>query len=337
MTNEQTAYTFDDIILVPQFSTLKSRNDANPTIKFWKYDLSAPIISANMETITGPDMAISMWSLGGIGALHRFQSIEQNVEDYKKVVSAGADCLVSIGVNEDARSRAEALFSAGARMFVIDIAHGHSVMMKEIVEWLREKFKEEVFIVAGNIATGYAAKELYEWGADCIKVGLGNGSICTTRVITGHGMPSFTAIKDCAYWSKNNGKLLIADGGMRSSGDIVKAIVAGADCVMIGGLISGTKEAPGDITFNDEGKKKKLYKGSSTYERGPGIAKEGIEIEIDYKGEVSSIINDLVGGIKSGMSYSNAKTIGELRKNARFKIQTMAGYLEGLPHMRGKQ
>jgi len=337
MTGEPLAYTFDDIVLIPQYSTLRSRSEASTSFKIWKYERTSPIISANMETITGSEMAIAMWDLGGIGALHRFCSIEENVKEYLKAYDSNRDCLVSIGVNGDFKERAEALFKAGARMFVIDIAHGHSVMMKETIEWLRSEYKDEVFIVAGNVATGSATKDLYEWGADCVKIGVGAGSVCTTRVVTGHGVPSFTAINDCSYWSRNKGKLLIADGGMRSSGDIVKALVAGADCVMIGGMLSGTKETPGDL-ISDSGivDVKKLFKGSSSYDRGPGVAKEGIEIEIPYKGEVEPIINELTAGIRSGMSYSNARTINELRKNAKFKIQTFSGFSEGLPHMRGK-
>lgn len=349
MSGEPIAYTFDDIILIPQYSTLRSRSEADTTFKFWKYERPTPIISANMETITGSEMAIAMWNLGGIGALHRFWSIEENVEAYLEVYKANCDCIVSIGVNGDFKERAEALFKAGARMFVIDIAHGHSVMMKETIEWLRGMYKEEIFIVAGNVATGQATKDLYEWGADCVKIGVGPGSVCTTRVVTGHGVPSFTAINDCSYWSRNKGKLIIADGGMKSSGDMVKAFVAGADCVMIGGLLSGTDETPGEIVGdlpvpdgvfwpgNPSYPPKKIFKGSSSYDRGPGVAKEGIEIEVPYKGEVASVINELVAGIRSGMSYSNANTLSELRVNADFKIQTMAGFSEGLPHMKGNR
>lgn len=336
MIGNREAYTFDDIILTPQFSMLRSRSDADTTFEFWKYKRTTPIISANMETISGSRMAISMWNLGGIGALHRFSTIQENVEEYEKVVGAKADCLVSVGVNGDSLERAKALFDAGARMFVIDIAHGHCIMMKETIEWLKKEYKDKIFIVAGNIATGEGARDLYKWGADCIKVGVGPGSVCTTRVVTGHGMPAFSAISDCAYWAREHKKTLIADGGIRSSGDMIKAMVAGADCVMVGGLISGTEETPGNVIIDGSGNKKKVFKGSSSYDKGPEIAKEGIEIEVQYKGDVAYIINELVAGIRSGMSYSNAKTIEELKKKAKYKIQTMAGYAEGLPHMRGK-
>ncbi len=327
----KTAYTFDDVILVPQFSTLRTRAEADTSYKFWKYDRSIPIITANMETITGADMAIAMWKLGGIGALHRFSTIAENVEDYNKVKSTNCDCLVSIGVNGDGRERAEALYKAGARMFVVDIAHGHSIMMKETIQWLRDKWADEICVIAGNVASALATQELIQWGADYVKVGVGPGSVCTTRVVTGHGYPAFSAIWESCEWSNK----IIADGGMRSSGDIVKALAAGAACVMIGGMVSGTDETPGDLLEFADGKKVKIYKGSASYDRGPAVAKEGIETEVSYKGPVESVINELAGGIRSGMSYSNARTLKEL-SCAEIRLQTMAGYAEGLPHMANK-
>lgn len=350
MSGQSIAYTFDDIILTPQYSTLRSRTEADTSTKLGDFDLKVPIISANMETITGSRMANSLWHLGGIGAMHRFWSIDKNVEEYLKVKKSyieinqtQPDCIVSVGVNGDSKERAEALFKAGARYFVVDIAHGHSIMMKEMLTWLKDKWGDEIFVIAGNVATGQATIELCKWGADAIKCGVGGGSVCTTRVVSGHGMPSFSAINDCAYWTRYYNKPLIADGGMRSSGDIVKAIVAGADMVMIGGLLSGTEETPGDViedsVYDRTGErisvsKKKIFKGSASYDRGPNIAKEGIETEVPYKGEIKFVINELVAGIRSGMSYSNARTLAQLKKNAKFKIQTMAGYMEGLPHIR---
>lgn len=326
------AYTFDDVILVPKFSRLRSRTEADTSFTFWKYERSTPIISANMETITGPEMAISMWEAGGIGALHRFWTVEENVTAYLKVKEVG-DCIVSIGVNKDSKERAIALYNAGARMFVVDIAHGHSIMMRETIEWLRETFGKEICIIGGNVVTAEGVTDLVDWGADYVKVGVGPGSVCTTRTVTGHGYPAFSAIYDTSGVSSK----IIADGGMRSSGDIVKALAAGASCVMIGGVLSGTEETPGHVIDMGNGKKMKLYKGSSTYDRGPKIAKEGIEIEVSYKGPVESIINELTAGIRSAMSYSNAVTLKELEENAEITIQTMAGYLEGLPHMKDRK
>lgn len=327
----KTAYTFDDIILVPQFSTLRSRLEADTSYKFWKYERTVPIISSNMETITGSEVANKIWELGGIGALHRFWTIEENVEAYNKVQEQGNECLVSVGVNKGERERACALFKTGARMFVIDIAHGHSILMKEMLEWMKDKWGEEVFIMAGNVATGKAAEDLCKWGADYIKSGVGSGAICTTRIVSGHGFPSFSSLEEVCYAST---KPVVADGGIKSSGDMVKSFVAGASCVMIGSLIAGTHETPGE-TWTRNGRTFKLYKGSSSYEKGPKIAKEGIETEVLYKGRIKSIINELTAGIRSGMSYSNAHNYDELRENAKYVIQTPNGYLEGLPHIKG--
>lgn len=331
---DKTSYTYDDILLLPQYSTLRSRKDADTSYRFWHHERSNPIISANMETVTGPKMAKKLWSLGSIGALHRFQNINKNVQDYKDVISNNCECLVSIGVNGDAKDRAKALYDAGANMFIIDIAHGHSVLMREMLKWLREQYKDKIFIVAGNIATADAAYDLVDWGADAVKVGIGSGSLCTTRIITGHGRPSITAILDCYEELKQKNILIIADGGIKSAGDIVKSLAFGADCVMIGSLFAGTEETPGDIIGDGSGGMKKLYRGSSSYDRGPDVAKEGIEFEVPYKGNVEFIINELVGGLRSGMSYSNARTINELRNNILYTIQTPNGTYEGMPHIR---
>ena len=327
-----TAYTFDGVILTPQFSSLRSRSEADTSFKFWNYDRTIPIISANMETITGSDMAISLWKLGGIGAMHRFWSVEKNVREYKRVLENQCNCLVSIGVNGGCKDRAVALYNAGARMFVVDIAHGHSVMMKETVGWLRDMWGDSICIVAGNVATASAVEDLVEWGADYVKVGIGPGGTCTTRVVTGHGYPAFSAIwNTCSVSDK-----IIADGGMKSSGDIVKSLAAGASSVMLGSMLSGTDETPGDVMSRSDGSKYKIYKGSASYDRGPGVAKEGIETEVPYKGSIKSVVEELVAGIRSGMSYSNARTLEELVNNSEFMLQTIAGYAEGLPHVRNR-
>lgn len=326
-------YTFDDIILEPRFSRLRSRQEADTSMSFGSLKLKTPIISANMETISGPEMCIAMRKAGGLGALHRFQTVEQNVEDYKKVTDVGSDCLVSIGVSGDFKERTKALYEAGASMFVIDIAHGHSIQMKETIEWLRKEYKNKIHITAGNIATAFGARDLIDWGADAIKCGVGPGSLCTTRLVTGHGVPQFSAIRECVYMTMQKNKTLIADGGIKNSGDIVKAIAAGADCVMIGSLLAGAKEAPGEEV---EGGKYKIYKGSSSYDR-KGITKEGIETKVLVKGYTKDIIETLTGGIRSGMSYSDSFTLEELYKNARPKVQSMSAIIEASAHIHNKK
>lgn len=320
-------YTFDDITLVPQYSEFRSRSNANTNTMIGNYELKNPIISSNMETVTGPEMALAVWKAGGIGALHRFQSIGDNVKDYEKVKAIGAECLVSVGVNDESKHRAEHLYQAGARMFIIDIAHGHSVLMKEMLDWMKNKFSD-IFIVAGNVATPEAVLDLEKWGADTIKCGVGQGSVCTTRRVTGHGVPSFTCLLECSSVASVQ---LIQDGGIRCSGDIVKSFVAGADFVMMGSMLSGTDESPGDIIEDENGNKCKKYMGSSSYDR-KGITKEGISTLVPYKGPVKHIIESLVGGINSGMSYCNAKTLEEIPMKAKWISQSYAGIVEGLPH-----
>jgi IMP dehydrogenase len=224
------------------------------------------------------------------------------------------------------------LYKAGARMFCIDIAHGHSVLMEDMIKWMRTKWGNEVFIMAGNVATGDGARDLAEWGVDMVKCGVGPGSVCTTRVVTGHGVPQVSAIQDCveALGDFEN-VTLIADGGIRSSGDIVKSFVFGADYVMLGGLLAGANETPGEVIDTPHGNVK-VYMGSASYDR-KGVTKEGIRTTVPCKGPVKDVIESLVGGLRSGMSYSDARTLGDLYY-AHYQKQTPASYAEGLPHMR---
>lgn len=324
-------YTFDDITLIPQYSEFRSRSEADTQTKFWRYTLRTPIISSNMETVTGVDMAKSIWNCGGIGSLHRFWPIEENVLAYQHVLAGGHDCLVSVGVNEESRQRAKALYNSGARMFIVDIAHGHSILMKEMLIHLKKKYPE-IFIVAGNIATPHGMEDVIKWGADVVKVGIGGGSVCTTRRVTGHGVPSFSCLLDCCEVADLYNIPVIQDGGIRCSGDIVKSFVAGAEYVMLGSLLAGTDEAPGDFVFDEKGHAHKTYMGSSSYDK-KGITKEGIKTSVPCKGPVPLVIKSLTGGLRSGMSYCNAKTLGELTVKAAWKPQTNGGNAEGHPHI----
>lgn len=326
--------SFNDVMLVPQYSELKSRSEANTSCDIGKIKVNTPIISANMETITGSRMAIEMWKSGAIGALHRFMSEEDNCLEYSKVAQNRCNCFVSVGVKEEDKKRAQKLYDLGARYFIIDIAHGHSRVMKDMTQWMKSQF-EDIFLVCGNVATYDAAYNLIDWGADGVKANIGPGSVCTTRVVTGHGVSTITSIQNVkkAIEDQNKGTLLIADGGIKCSGDIAKAIVAGADCVMIGGLISGTDETPGRVFYDpDTGKQVKTYKGSASYNR-VGITKEGIETKVYLKGPVRTIVEELTGGLRSAMSYSNSRTIEDLQVKGRFSVQTFASYAEGLPHI----
>lgn len=333
-------YTFDDVTLVPTYSEHRSRESINTSQTLGKLSLRVPILSANMDTVTEHAMAEAMWRAGGAGVLHRFMSVEKNVDEYLAVVKSGADAFVSIGVKESDHERARALFAAGARFFVVDIAHGHSILMQETLSRLRNQFDDRIFIVAGNVATARGVSDIASWGADCAKVGIGGGSVCKTRVVTGHGVPMFSCIRDCSSAALNSGIKIIADGGIRSSGDIVKAFAAGADFVMIGSLLAGAPETPGEFVV-DNSSVWKTYRGMASPEafedhfsdRNTMPAPEGVSTRVYRKNTTASIIEELAGGIRSGMSYCNARSIIDIRQRAQWIIQTTNGCHEGTAHL----
>lgn len=328
--------TFDDVLLIPSKSEVRSRRDPSLKSKLTKnISIETPIISANMDMVTESEMAIAMHHLGGIGILHRFASIDQQVDFVRKVKAAGAvNISASIGVNDDFKERTEAVVKAGVNVVTIDIAHGHSVAMMEVMKWLKDKFPT-VDIIAGNMATHEAAYDLIQAGADAIKVGIGPGSMCTTRIITGCGVPQLTAIAICAEVADEFGVPVIADGGIKTSGDMVKAFSAGASTVMLGSMLSGTIETPGEIKNG-----KKLYRGMASKSaqvswRGgvpEGMAPEGESTMVSVKGHVKDVILEVTGGIRSGMSYLNATTIAEIRDKARFIEMSGAGAHESRAH-----
>ncbi|MFA5211332.1 MAG: IMP dehydrogenase [Patescibacteria group bacterium] len=472
MKNIPLALTYDDVLIVPRRSSLKSRSEADTKTKLTKkIILNSPLVSSNMDTVTESEMAIAMARMGGIGILHRFMTIEQNVEEIKKVKRAqnfiienpytinenstideakefteqihitglivvdeenhlkgilsrrdflfanGNNHIVkeimtpreklivgnintsfieakdifakykieklpivdnedkviglitsddlkykieypnasvdkngrllvgaSVGVHGDYLERAEELVKAGADVIVIDIAHGHSDIMFEAIKNLREKLGNEVQLIAGNIATANAAKEMCEAGIDGLKVGIGPGSICITRLVTGCGVPQLTAIMETSKIAKEYGVPIIADGGIHRSGDLVKAIGAGADTIMLGSMFSGTLESPGVIMTKGD-KKFKICRGSASFtvandrkkikqekKKNSDIVPEGVESIVPFKGSVIDIINQMIGGLKSGMSYTNSHTIEELKENVDFIRITNAGMTESGSH-----
>ena len=335
--------TFDDVLLVPGYNGIRSRQSVSTDVSLGSAEnpiaLRIPIISANMDTITGPDMALAMARLGGLGILHRFMSIEQAVTDYRRVREVG-QVAVSIGVSGDAMERAEALVSAGAEILCVDVAHGHSKMVNQTIRELRDKYGENLCIIAGNVATYAGADYLAAAGADVIKVGIGPGSVCTTRIKTGYGVPQLSAILDC----RKVDRPIIADGGIRVPGDAVKALAAGAACIMLGGMLAGTDETPGArVERTGEGGKKsyvKVFRGMASREAQEDFmgamadwkTAEGISIEVPARGPVTSVISDVMGGIRSGMTYCGAKDLKELQRKAQFMEVSGASISEGLPH-----
>jgi IMP dehydrogenase len=332
--------TFDDVLIVPAKSDVRSRRDPILNSKLTrKIEISTPIISANMDTVTEAPMAIAMNEQGGVGILHRFMTIEEQATQASLIKQAGvANIAASVGVNmsgsDDFRIRAEALVQSGVNIVTIDIAHGHSVSMIETVKWLKDRFPN-VQIIAGNVATPDGAEDLITAGADAIKVGIGPGSMCTTRIITGAGVPQLTAIALCAEVGMAHGVPIIADGGIRTSGDMVKAFAAGASTVMLGSMLSGTIETPGDIKSGKKQYRGMASKAAQVSWRGgvpEGMAPEGESTFVPVKGHVKDVILELTGGIRSGMSYVNATSISEIRERARFIEMTPAGVNESRAH-----
>jgi len=310
-----------------------------------RVSINIPIASAAMDTVTEHKMAIAMARAGGVGVIHRFMNIERQAEEVRRVKEAevglspveaiGRDgrlaVAAAVGVKGDYLARAERLYRAGADAIVIDVAHAHSRLAIEALRSIRGLLGDSIDIVVGNIATSEAAEDLISSGADGLKVGIGPGHACTTRIVAGVGVPQLTAIMDVTSVAKPHGVPVIADGGIRSSGDAVKALAAGASCIMIGYLLAGTDEAPGRVVMVD-GVKYKLYRGmasNSSYlerlsidgvdpEDLSSYASEGIEMLVQYRGSVSEVISNLVAGIRSGFSYIGARNIEELWERSLF-------------------
>ncbi|HEU0115214.1 MAG TPA: guanosine monophosphate reductase, partial [Thermomicrobiales bacterium] len=303
--------SYNDVLLVPRYSRVRSRNDVDlATTIAPGIDLRLPLISVNMDTVTGVEMAIAMDRLGGIGLIGRFDAPEAQAAMVRQVVEAGARCIGVIGVKDDYLRRAELLLEAGSAALHLDVAHAHSAHAIEVIEACKRRWPEVPFI-AGTIATYEAAMDLYEAGADSLKVGIGAGSICITRINTGAGVPQITAIMDVARARNEHypDRFVLADGGAANSGDIVKALAAGADAYMGGSLFAGTDEAPGDLIEID-GRIYKKYNGStSPEEKARQLAKyqahkheryhlhvEGVNAMAPAKGPVQDVVDALTAG-----------------------------------------
>ena len=335
-----TALSYDDVLLVPQYSDIISRKEVSIATELdsdRKFEL--PIISSPMDTITEDAMANAIQSHGGLGVIHRYNSIEEQSTFLRRVKHQHK--AAAIGISGDYLERASSLVEAGATILCLDVAHGHHVLMKEAIQKIKLLYGDRVHLMAGNVATKEGFEDLAQWGADSIRCNIGGGSICSTRTQTGHGVPGFHTILDCIQADIKRDVKIIADGGLRNSGDIVKAIAAGADFVMIGSLFAGTQQTPGDIIHNfqnDPLKKAKVYRGMASKQaqhdwRGKHSSNEGITTFVPYKGEVSTIIDELANGIRSGFSYSGARDLTEFQMKAKFVLQTAAGQAESNTHI----
>lgn len=296
---------FSDVLMAPQHSRLPSRKDAKLfTLLTTERLMGMPLISANMQAVTEWSMAAAMYHLGGMGALHRFMSVEENVEQYQKVKSLGADCIISLGIHEKLE-RIDRLYQAGARIFLVDVAHADSDPVVKFVKSLSTKF-HGIEIIAGNIATSEAVMRLEEAGANAVKVGIGPGAACTTRQVTGAGRGQLTAIMDCADVATVP---VIADGGISTSGDIVKAIGAGAFSVMLGRLLAGCDESP------EPG----FYWGNASRRVNGHRAPEGVEGTVPRTGSLEDTIKPLLWGLRSGISYAGYQSVSDLIGNGVFE------------------
>ena len=332
-----TSMSFDDVLLVPQYSDIESRKSLSTNNQLDdKITLGLPIISSPMDTVTEVDMAFAMDTHGGLGIIHRYNTANDQARLVKKAKLKGVPVVgAAIGVTGDFLERAQALVEEGASVLCIDVAHGHHSMVERAIQSLKSVFGDSLHIMAGNVATGEGARDLANWGADSVRVGIGGGSICSTRLVSGHGVPTFQTIIDCVEYGCS--VPIIADGGIKTSGDIVKALAAGADFVMLGSMLAGTDQSPGQV-FDNGNKKYKVYRGMASSEaqvswRGKTSTPEGISTTIPYKGDVNTILGDLRGGIQSGMSYSGVRTIRDLQAKAKFIRQTPAGQSESYTHI----
>ena len=352
------ALTYDDIQLVPRYSNIVTRKDINlKTLVSRRYGLLMPLVAAPMDTVCDGTMAFSMFLMGGVGCIHRFMTIDEQADQvsllYNKIYGDGfggpfenwgvmlddwhseikeVPIMCAIGVKEEDKERAKRVTEAGANILVIDVAHGHHINVINMIKWCKENLSEHVDIIAGNIATGDAAMDLEKAGADGLRVGIGGGSLCTTRIKTGFGVPNVTSIVDVC---ENCTIPVMADGGIRTSGDISKALAIGASTVMLGSLLAGTKESPGKIIETPQGLFKR-YRGSASLETkvANGQAERNVEGEsttIPFKGGVEFIVGGLLDGVKSAFSYGGASCLDEFIPD--YVEVSNSGINEAQPHL----
>jgi len=338
--------TFDDVLLLPRYSNIFP-SDTNISLNLTKkIILKVPFLSSAMDTVTESRMAIAIAKSGGLGIIHRNLNINDQTKEIIRVKSKNLLVGAAVGTNKEDLLRSKSLIDNGCDLIVVDTAHGHSEKVLKILSKLK-KINGKIPICVGNIATGEAAKKLYNSGADIIKVGIGPGSICTTRMVAGIGVPQISAVMDVKKALKKKNVKIISDGGIKFSGDIAKALAAGADAIMMGSIFAGTDESPGK-KFKYKGKLYKQYRGMGSigamssgsanryfqknFKDKSKFVPEGVEGRVIYKGSVSKIIYQLKGGLRSSMGYIGAKNLNQIIKNAEFIKITKAGFYESMVH-----
>ena len=356
-------FTFDDVQIIPKYSDVSSRKVCSTVTSFTKKRyIDIPLIASPMKSICEFEMAYTMWTLGGVGIVHRFNSIDEQADIvnslYKRITSQISEfddrvehrftnpvIAAAIGSKQKDIFRAKALLQAGANVLLIDIAHGHHSSMKQILGDLRALKRSlatdldtSFEVIAGNIATPEAAKDLEKWGADALRVGIGGGSVCETRIRTGVGIPQISCLQSIADVANTP---IISCGGIRYPGDVAKALGAGASSVILGSMLSGAKETPGDIKyFGKYGKRQrmKIYHGSASdvqktlsFEELNNI--EGTATMVPYKGSTEEIVDEIMDGVRSAMSYVGSESIHKFYLNTEFVQITTNGLQEAMPHL----
>ncbi len=332
------ALTYDDIQLVPSYSEIVSRKNIDLKSKVTtRFELSIPIVASPMPTVCGLDMALELMRMGGIGCIHRFMTIDEqeeiveNLYNISLVEKMKVPVMAAVGANGDFLERANALVKKGAKIILIDVAHGHHKNVKDAIGLIKS-IDSSIDVIAGNIATAKAAIDLQDWGADALRVGVGGGSLCTTRIKTGFGVPNVTCLNEIVKVAKVP---VMADGGLRMSGDLAKAFALGASTAMLGSLLAGTEEAPGLLINQSKGLFKK-YSGAASHDTKITHGQEVRNIEgestiIPYKGKVKVVIDSILDGIKSALSYAGANNLNEFKPE--FVEVTNAGLSEAKPHL----
>ena len=340
------ALTFDDVTMAPKYSEVLPSEVDTITKLSSNLTLKIPLLSSAMDTVTESKMAIAIAKAGGIGVIHRNLKIKKQIEEIKKVKKLKLLVGAAVGAGPLEIKRAEAILKEKVDLIVVDTAHGHSKKVAEIIKVIK-KTKTKITLCAGNIATAEAANFLIKLGVDIVKVGIGPGSICTTRLVAGIGVPQLSAILEVKKSIKNKKVKIISDGGIKYSGDLAKALAAGADAIMIGSLFAGSLETPGKLikkngklykNFRGMGSVGAMNKGSADRyfqnkqkDKSKYVA-EGVEGFVKFKGNVDSIVYKLIGGLKSSMGYLGAKKIFNLQIKPKFVKITKAGFYESMVH-----
>jgi IMP dehydrogenase len=338
--------SYNDVLLIPQYSEIKSRSDIDLSTQITPHvKLKLPLISINMTDVTGVKMAITLGKLGGLGFLPRFFSAEEQADMAAQVKKAGVYVAAAVGCREGYLDRAEKLVNAGVDILTLDVAHAHMLQALEATSELKRRFGKTVDVISGVIGTENGANDLFKHGADSVRVGVGPGTICITRIVTGSGVPQITAILNAAKAARKWKRTILCDGGTNNSGDVVKGLAAGASAVVIGSQFAGTDEAPGKKIAKN-GYFFKVYNASTSLTekenhlniKGENLGKnytkqiEGVESMVKYAGPLSSVLDRMIANVRSGLSYSGAKNIQEFWKRAKFIRITSLGKSENGTH-----